>query len=209
MVETSRNWSKKRPFTLWAYRTSFCTSIGATPFLLVYGMEVDMLVEIKVGSLRIALEHHIAETDWKRVKPRKFQKSDLVLRVLRGLISDPRGRSWFFFPPFGLVARLSLSFVFIVSSCPSFVFPCVMMMRSRPSISNQAKSLGSHVSPIFDVVHSEAWYYLLGSVHWLKYRMSVNLYFLRISRNSIMLSPFNLLISGPRSETYDAESWDY
>ena len=28
----------------------------------------------------------------KRVKPRKFKKGDLVLKVLRGLISDPRGK---------------------------------------------------------------------------------------------------------------------
>ena len=28
----------------------------------------------------------------KKVKPRKFQKGDLVLKVLRGLISDPRGK---------------------------------------------------------------------------------------------------------------------
>ena len=27
----------------------------------------------------------------KRVKPSKFQKGDLVLKVLRGLIGDPRG----------------------------------------------------------------------------------------------------------------------
>ena len=33
----------------------------------------------------------------KSVKPRKFQKGDLVLKVLRGLIRDPRGKfksSW-------------------------------------------------------------------------------------------------------------------
>ena len=33
----------------------------------------------------------------KRVKPRKFQRGDLVLKVLRGLISDHRGKfrpSW-------------------------------------------------------------------------------------------------------------------
>ena len=33
----------------------------------------------------------------KRVKPTKFQNGDLVLKVLRGLISDPRGNfrpSW-------------------------------------------------------------------------------------------------------------------
>ena len=28
----------------------------------------------------------------KRVKPKKFQKGDLVLKVLRGLINDPRGK---------------------------------------------------------------------------------------------------------------------
>ena len=29
---------------------------------------------------------------YQRVKPRKFQKGDLVLKVLRGLIGDPRGK---------------------------------------------------------------------------------------------------------------------
>eukprot|EP00261_Vitis_vinifera_P026846 XP_010660447.1 PREDICTED: uncharacterized protein LOC104881573 [Vitis vinifera] len=56
MVETSRDWSKKLPFTLWAYRTSFCTSTGATPYSLVYGMKAVLPVEIEMGSLRVALE---------------------------------------------------------------------------------------------------------------------------------------------------------
>ena len=131
MVETSRDWLEKLPFALWAYHTSFRTSTGATPFSLVYGMEVVLPLKIEVGSLRIALEHQIAETNWlrarynqfnllderrlrvadhmrayqrkmvrafkKRVKPRKLQKDDLVLKVLKGLISDPRGKfrpSW-------------------------------------------------------------------------------------------------------------------
>ena len=126
MVETSRDWSKKLPFALWAYRTSFRTSTGSTPYSLVYGMEAVLSVEIEIGSLRVALEHQISETEWvqsrydqlnllderrlraadhvqayqrkmtcafrKRVKPRKFQKGDLVLKVLRGLINDPRGK---------------------------------------------------------------------------------------------------------------------
>ena len=28
----------------------------------------------------------------KRVRPRKFQKGDLVLKVFRGFINDPRGK---------------------------------------------------------------------------------------------------------------------
>ena len=57
MVETSRDWSKKLHFALWAYRTSFRTSARVNPFSLVYGMEVIMPIEIEVGSLRIGLEH--------------------------------------------------------------------------------------------------------------------------------------------------------
>ena len=42
----------------------------------------------------------------------------------------------------------------------------------------------------------------------VKVRMSIDLHFLRILRKHIMLSPFNLFASGPRSEVDDAESWD-
>ena len=48
MDETSWDWSEKLPFTLWAYRTSFRTSIGATPYSLVYGMEALVPVEIEI-----------------------------------------------------------------------------------------------------------------------------------------------------------------
>ena len=51
MVETSRDWSEKLPFVLWAYRTSFCTSTRATSYSLVYGMEALLPVEIEMGSL--------------------------------------------------------------------------------------------------------------------------------------------------------------
>ena len=56
MVETSRDWLEKLPFALWAYWTSFRTSTGATPYFLVYGMEVVLPVKIEMGSLRIAFE---------------------------------------------------------------------------------------------------------------------------------------------------------
>ena len=56
MVETSQDWSKKLLFALWAYRTSFCTSIGATPYFLVYDMKAVLPVEIEMGSLRVALK---------------------------------------------------------------------------------------------------------------------------------------------------------
>ncbi|RVW73260.1 Gypsy retrotransposon integrase-like protein 1 [Vitis vinifera] len=63
MVETSRDWSEKLPFALWAYRTSFRTSTRATPYSLVYGMEAVLSVEIEMGSLRVSLEQQIPEAD--------------------------------------------------------------------------------------------------------------------------------------------------
>ena len=57
MVETSRDWSEKLHFALWAYHTSFHTSTGATPFSLVYGIEAVLPFEMEVNSLRVALEH--------------------------------------------------------------------------------------------------------------------------------------------------------
>ena len=50
MIETSRDWSEKLPFASWAYRTSFRTSTGATPYSLVYGMEAVLPIEIEMGS---------------------------------------------------------------------------------------------------------------------------------------------------------------
>ena len=63
MIETSRDWSEKLPFALWVYHTSSRTSIGATPYSMVYGMESVLLVEIEMGSLRVVLEQKISEIE--------------------------------------------------------------------------------------------------------------------------------------------------
>ena len=46
------------------YHSSFRTFIGATPYSLVYGMDVVLLVETELGSLRVALEQQISKTEW-------------------------------------------------------------------------------------------------------------------------------------------------
>ena len=126
MVETSQNWSEKLSFALWAYCTSFHTFTRATPYYLVYGMEVVLPIEIEMGSLQVALKQQISQVDQaqacfdklslldekrlraanhaqadqrkmvrdfrKWVKPRPLQKGDLVLRALRSLVGDLRGK---------------------------------------------------------------------------------------------------------------------
>ena len=81
MIETSRDWSEKFPFALWAYRTSFRTSIGVSPYFLVYGMEAVLPVEIEMGSLRVTLKQQISEAEW--VQSRLDQLSQLYERRLR------------------------------------------------------------------------------------------------------------------------------
>ena len=50
MIETSRDWSEKLPFALWAYQISFRTFTGATPYSLMYGIEAVLPVEMEMGS---------------------------------------------------------------------------------------------------------------------------------------------------------------
>ena len=81
MVEPSRDWLEKLPFALWAYRTYFRISTGSTPYSLVYRMEAMLPVEIEMGSLTVALEHQISETEW--VQSRYDQLNLLDERRLR------------------------------------------------------------------------------------------------------------------------------
>jgi len=53
MIKTYRDWPNKLPFALWGYRTSIQTSTGATPYSLVYGMEVVLPIEIEVPLMRV------------------------------------------------------------------------------------------------------------------------------------------------------------
>ena len=47
MTVSYKDWHKMLPFALHGYRTSVRTSTGATPFSLVYGMEVVLPFEVE------------------------------------------------------------------------------------------------------------------------------------------------------------------
>lgn len=50
------NWHTILFSALWAYRTSTKTSIGFTPFQLVYSLEFFMPIECEISSLKLAIE---------------------------------------------------------------------------------------------------------------------------------------------------------
>ncbi|GAU40633.1 hypothetical protein TSUD_190100 [Trifolium subterraneum] len=64
MVVTYKDWHAMLPFALHGYRTSVCTSTGATPFSLVYGMEAVLPVEVEIPSMRVLMETELAEAEW-------------------------------------------------------------------------------------------------------------------------------------------------
>ncbi|XP_027184085.1 uncharacterized protein K02A2.6-like [Coffea eugenioides] len=64
MTEPQRDWHEKPSYALMAYKTTIMTSIGATPYSLMYGMEAVLPAEVKIPSLRILMEAQIEETEW-------------------------------------------------------------------------------------------------------------------------------------------------
>ena len=56
------------PYALWGYRTSIRSSTEATPYSLVYEMEVVFPIEMGVCSLRTVLESEIPEANWLQSK---------------------------------------------------------------------------------------------------------------------------------------------
>ncbi|RDX76383.1 hypothetical protein CR513_43632, partial [Mucuna pruriens] len=79
MVVTYKDWHKMLPYTLHGYRTSVRTSMGATPYSLVYGMEA-------------VLPRRVKNAFDKKVRPCKFRKGDMVLKKILSNVKDQRGK---------------------------------------------------------------------------------------------------------------------
>ena len=78
-------WHEMLPFALHGYRTTARTSTGATPFSLVYGMEVVLPIEVQIPSLRIIKDADLNEDDWIQTRLDQLNlsmKRDLLLFVM-------------------------------------------------------------------------------------------------------------------------------
>ncbi|XP_070006772.1 uncharacterized protein [Nicotiana sylvestris] len=64
MIQSSRQWHEKLSFALLGYRTTVHTSVGATPYLMVYGTEAVIPVEVEIPSLRIIFEVGVEDSEW-------------------------------------------------------------------------------------------------------------------------------------------------
>ena len=59
--ENHTYWDDKLQSALWAYRTTFKTSIQSTPFRMAFGLEVVMQIEFQVLSLRFQVKERLSE----------------------------------------------------------------------------------------------------------------------------------------------------
>ncbi|MCO5588022.1 hypothetical protein L7F22_041976 [Adiantum nelumboides] len=54
--ESRADWDQKLHLALWAYRVAYKTSIGTTPFNMVYGIQAILPLEFLIPTLRVAKE---------------------------------------------------------------------------------------------------------------------------------------------------------
>ena len=68
MIFTSKDWHEMLPLALHTYCTEVWTSIGATPYMLVYGMEAVMPLKVEIPSLRVLIDSKLEEVEWVKVR---------------------------------------------------------------------------------------------------------------------------------------------
>ena len=68
MNENRTDWDTKLNSAIWAYRTSFKTSVQDTPFHLPYDLEAVMPVEFQIPSLRILVKERMPEETSEQIR---------------------------------------------------------------------------------------------------------------------------------------------
>ncbi|XP_059301784.1 uncharacterized protein LOC132053688 [Lycium ferocissimum] len=68
MTDNHKGWHEQLPYALLGYRTMARTSIGATPYLLVYETEAVIPAEVEIPSLRIIQEAELDNAEWVQAR---------------------------------------------------------------------------------------------------------------------------------------------
>ncbi|XP_049345790.1 uncharacterized protein LOC125810328 [Solanum verrucosum] len=92
MIDNHRGWHEMLPYALLGYRTTVRTSIGATPYLLVYGTEAVIPAEVEIPSLKIIHEAKLSDVDWvhKRIDQLTLNDEKRMVVVCHGQLYRQR-----------------------------------------------------------------------------------------------------------------------
>jgi len=74
--KSKRDWHERIHEALWAYRTTYRTPTQATPYSLVYGVEVVVPLEKQIPSLRIAIQEGLTEEENARLRLEELEALD-------------------------------------------------------------------------------------------------------------------------------------
>ncbi|XP_070004511.1 uncharacterized protein [Nicotiana sylvestris] len=75
MIEKHKQWNEKLLFALLGYCTTVRTSIGATPYMLVYGTEAVIPAEVEIPSLPIIQEAKLDNVEWVK---NRYEQLDII-----------------------------------------------------------------------------------------------------------------------------------
>ena len=76
MTNTYMDWHEYLLFALCIYHTSIRTSTDVTPYSSIFGMEVVLLVEVEIPSLRILSQTELSEAEWARSQYEQLKMID-------------------------------------------------------------------------------------------------------------------------------------
>ena len=92
MIDKQRSWHEMLPYALLGYRTTVRTSIGAAPYLLMYGTEAVIPAEVEIPSLRIIQEAELSNVEWvsKRIDQLTLIDEKRIVAVCHGQLYKQR-----------------------------------------------------------------------------------------------------------------------
>ena len=73
---TKRDWHKRISEALWAYRTTHKIHTQATPYSLVYGVEVVLPLESQIPSLRMAIQEDLTDKENAKLRVQELEALD-------------------------------------------------------------------------------------------------------------------------------------
>ncbi|KAM1535861.1 hypothetical protein ACFX1Z_014818 [Malus domestica] len=73
---TKRDWHERISEALWAYRMTYRTPTQATPYSLVYGIEVVLPLESQIPSLRMAIQEGLTDEENEKLRLQELEALD-------------------------------------------------------------------------------------------------------------------------------------